>query len=129
MVVVVLDDVFDPLVAVQITSTLRFWLMTGSSLGNVDLGEILFTLQRIDEFAEVWVICCYIGLKTAMPAFDCIVFVLGRSSRVWLYIFQSPREQVFSHRSDSGIRIFNPMVFEDTVVSTSMEDFNTISML
>ena len=72
-VVVVLDDVFDPLVAVQITSTLRFWLMTGSSLGNVDLGEILFTFQNIDEFPEVWVMCSYIGLETAMPAFDCIV--------------------------------------------------------
>ena len=42
MVVVVLDDVFYPLVAVQMMSTLRFWLMTTSSLGNVDLGEILF---------------------------------------------------------------------------------------
>ena len=73
MVVVVLDAVFDPLVAVQITSTMRFWLMTGSSLGNVDLGEILFTFQNIYEFSEVWVICSYIGLKTAMPAFDCIV--------------------------------------------------------
>ena len=48
MVVAVLDDVFDPLVAVQITSTLRFWLMTGSSLGNVDLGEILFRFLNID---------------------------------------------------------------------------------
>ena len=35
------------------------------------------------------------------------------------------RERVFSHRSDSGIRIFNPMLFEDTVVSKIMEDFNT----
>ena len=35
------------------------------------------------------------------------------------------RERVFSHRSDSGIRIFNPMPFEDTVVSKIMEDFNT----
>ena len=73
MVVVVLDDVFEPLVAVQMTLTLRFWLMTGSSLGNVDLGEILFTFQIIDEFPEVWVICSYICLETAMPAFDCIV--------------------------------------------------------
>ena len=72
-VVVILDDVFDPLVAVQVTSTLRFWLMTSSSLGNVDLGEILFTFQNIDEFPEVWVICSYIGLETAMPAFDYIV--------------------------------------------------------
>ena len=70
---IVLDDVFDPVVAVQITATLRFWLMTGSSLGNVDLGEILFTFQNINEFPEVWVICSYIGLETAMPAFDCIV--------------------------------------------------------
>ena len=45
---VVLDNVFDPLVAVQITSTLRFWLMTGSSLGNVDLGENLFMFQNIN---------------------------------------------------------------------------------
>ena len=73
MVVVVLDDVFDPLVAVQSTSTLRFWLMTGSSLGNVDLDEILFTFQNIDEFPEAWVICSYVGLETAMPAFDYIV--------------------------------------------------------
>ena len=29
--------------------------MTSSSLGNVDLGEILFTFQNIDEFPEVWV--------------------------------------------------------------------------
>ena len=35
------------------------------------------------------------------------------------------RERVFSHRSDSGIRIFDPMLFEDTVVSKIMEDFNT----
>ena len=56
-VVVVLDDIFDPLVAVQVTSTLRFWLMTRSSLGSADLGEILFTFQNIDEFPEVWVIC------------------------------------------------------------------------
>ena len=67
---VVLDDVFDPLVAVQITSTLRFWLMTGSSLGNVGLGGILFTFQSIDEFPEVWVICSYIGLETAMTIGD-----------------------------------------------------------
>ena len=72
-VVVVLDDVFDPLVAVQITSSLRFWLMSGLSLGNVDLGEILFTFQNIDELPEVWVICTYVGLETVMPAFDCIV--------------------------------------------------------
>ena len=77
---VVLDDVFDPLVAVQITSTLRFWLMTGSSLGNVDLGEILFTFQNIDEFPQVWVICSYIGSETAMPAFDCLFLVGHRES-------------------------------------------------
>ena len=35
------------------------------------------------------------------------------------------RERVFSHRSDSGIRIFDLMLFEDTVVSKIMEDFNT----
>ena len=35
------------------------------------------------------------------------------------------RERVFSHRSDSGIRIFDPMLFEDTVVSKIMENFNT----
>ena len=35
------------------------------------------------------------------------------------------REWVFSHRSDSGIRVFDPMLFENTVVSKSMEDFNT----
>ena len=35
------------------------------------------------------------------------------------------RERVFSHRSDSGIRIFDPMLIEDTVVSKSMEHFNT----
>ena len=46
---VVLDDAFDPVVAVQITSTLRFWLMTGSSLGNVDLGKILFTFQNMNN--------------------------------------------------------------------------------
>ena len=51
-VVVVLEDVFDPLVALQITSTLRFWLMTGSSLDNVDLDEILFTFQNIHEFSR-----------------------------------------------------------------------------
>ena len=42
--------------------------MTGSSLGNVDLGEILFTFQNIDEFPKVWVICSYIGLETALFA-------------------------------------------------------------
>ena len=47
--------------------------MTGSSLGNVDLGEILFMFQNINEFPEVWVICSYIGLETVMPTFDCIV--------------------------------------------------------
>ena len=35
------------------------------------------------------------------------------------------REWVLSHRSDSGIRIFDPMLFEDTVVSKIMENFNT----
>ena len=35
------------------------------------------------------------------------------------------RERVFSHRSYSGIRIFDPMLFEDTVVSKSTEDFDT----
>ena len=35
------------------------------------------------------------------------------------------REWVFSHRSGSGIRIFDAMIFEDTVVSKIMEDFNT----
>ena len=35
------------------------------------------------------------------------------------------RERVFLHRSDSGIRIFDPMLFEDTVVNKIMEDFNT----
>ena len=35
------------------------------------------------------------------------------------------RERVFSHRSASGIRIFDPMLFEDTVVGKIMEDFNT----
>ena len=35
------------------------------------------------------------------------------------------RKRVFSHRSDSGIRILDNMLFEDTVVSKSMEDFNT----
>ena len=35
------------------------------------------------------------------------------------------RERVFSRRSDSGIRIFDPMLFEDTVVRKFMEDFNT----
>ena len=35
------------------------------------------------------------------------------------------RERVFSHKSYSGIRIFDPMLFEDTVVSKIMEDFNT----
>ena len=35
------------------------------------------------------------------------------------------RERVFLHRSDLGIRIFNPMLFEDTVVNKNMEDFNT----
>ena len=35
------------------------------------------------------------------------------------------RERVFSHRSNSGIRIFDPMLFEDTVVSKIMGDFNT----
>ena len=34
-------------------------------------------------------------------------------------------ERVFSHRFDSGIRIFNPMLFKDTVVSKIMEDFHT----
>ena len=66
---VVLDDVFDPLVAVQITSALRFWLMTELSLGIVYWGEILFTFQNIDEFPEVWVICSYICLETVMPEF------------------------------------------------------------
>ena len=35
------------------------------------------------------------------------------------------RERVFSHRFDSGIRIFDPMLFEDTVVGKIMEDFST----
>ena len=35
------------------------------------------------------------------------------------------RKRMFSHRSDLGIRIFDPMLFEDTVVSKIMEDFNT----
>ena len=35
------------------------------------------------------------------------------------------RERVFSHRSDTGIRIFDPMLFEDTVLSKSMQHFNT----
>ena len=100
MVVVALDNVFDPPVAVQITSTLRFWLMTGSSLGIVDFGEILFTFQNINEFPEVWVICSYLGLETAMPSFDCIVF--GSSSRVWLYIFQRPRSKSGTRRSPPG---------------------------
>ena len=34
-------------------------------------------------------------------------------------------EQVFSHRSDSGIKMFDPRLLKDTVVSKSMEDFNT----
>ena len=93
-VVVVLDDVFDPLVAVQITSTLRFWLMTGSSLGNVDLGEILFTFQNIDGFPEVWVIH-WLGNYDASLRLHCLFL------RVWLYIFQRPS-------SKSGTRRWPP---------------------
>ena len=78
---VVLDDVFDPLVAAQITATLRFWLMTGSSLGNVDLGEILFTFQNIDEFPEVWVICSYIG--KIMEDFNTKCYVMNNEEELF----------------------------------------------
>ena len=33
-------------------------------------------------------------------------------------------ERVFSHRSNSGIRIFDPILFKDTVVRKIMENFN-----
>ena len=49
--------------------------MTGSSLGNVDLGEILFTFQNIDEFPEVWVICSCIGF---CPGVFCLGVFLSR---------------------------------------------------
>ena len=70
---VVLNDVLDPLIAVLISATLRFSRMASSGLGNVDLSEVLFALENVDESPEIWVVCSYIRLETAMPTFNCIV--------------------------------------------------------
>ena len=47
--------------------------MASSGLGNVDLSEVLFALENVDESPEIWVVCSYIRLETAMPTFNCIV--------------------------------------------------------
>ena len=52
---VVLNDVLDPLIAVLISATLRFSRMASSGLGNVDLSEVLFALENVDESPEIWV--------------------------------------------------------------------------
>ena len=70
---VVLNDALDPLIAVLISATLRFSRMASSGLGNVDLSEVLFALENVDESPEIWVVCSYIRLETAMPTFNCIV--------------------------------------------------------
>ena len=49
---VVLNDVLDPLIAVLISATLRFSRMASSGLGNVDLSEVLFALENVDESPE-----------------------------------------------------------------------------
>ena len=72
---VVLNDVLDPLIAVLISATLRFSKMASSGLGNVDLSEVLFALENVDESPEIWVVCSYIRLETAMPTFNCKDFV------------------------------------------------------
>ena len=53
---VVLNDVLDPLIAVLISATLRFSRMASSGLGNVDLSEVLFALENVDESPEIWVV-------------------------------------------------------------------------
>ena len=53
--------------------------MTGLSLGDVDLGKILFTFQNIDEFPEVWVICSYIGLETAACVLSFVSLIIWSS--------------------------------------------------
>ena len=63
---VVLNDVLDPLIAVLISATLRFSRMASSGLGNVDLSEVLFALENVDESPEIWVVCSYIRLWNIM---------------------------------------------------------------
>ena len=46
---VVLNDVLDPLIAVLISATLRFSRMASSGLGNVDLSEVLFALENVEN--------------------------------------------------------------------------------
>ena len=60
---VVLNDVLDPLIAVLISATLRFSRMASSGLGNVDLSEVLFALENVDESPETmgdrnFLACC-----------------------------------------------------------------------
>ena len=110
---VVLDDVFDPLDDVQITSTFMVWLMTGSSVGNVDLGEILFTFQNIDGFPEVMLLH-WLGNCDA-----------SQSKQPKIRRQNAIKRTGVSHRSDPAIRVFDPMLLEDTVVNKSMEDFDT----
>ena len=37
--------------------------MASSGLGNVDLSEVLFALENVDESPEIWVVCSYIRLE------------------------------------------------------------------
>ena len=100
---VVLNDVLDPLIAVLISATLRFSRMASSGLGNVDLSEVLFALENVDESPEIWVVCSYIRLETAMPTFNCIVsWLIICANQNCMKIWRAG-EWLLPHRSDQEI--------------------------